>query len=88
MSGASSTFTGLGLSESTEVKYSPLTIAVVGTTVTPVDPDTLISESAIPLLTATAASSNTASWTPGLKVEMPAFALAGAYSGIVTTSIL
>jgi hypothetical protein len=89
VSGASTTFTGPGSSASMAVKYSPLSIVETGTSsVAAAVVDTVIS-STTTLLTATEVSgNNTASWSPGLKVDMPAGARAGAYSGTVTTSIV
>jgi hypothetical protein len=88
VSGASTGFTGPSTA-SVSVMYSTLAVVETGTnTVAAADADTVIG-SATPLLTATAVSgNNTASWTPGLKVNLPAGALAGAYSGTVTTSIV
>jgi hypothetical protein len=88
VSGASTVFTGAGLSISSSVTYSPLTIVKTGiATVTPAAANTTI-DTEVALLSATAViGNNTASWAPGLTVNMPAGSLAGDYAGTVTTSI-
>lgn len=91
VSAASSTFTGTGLSVSTGVAYTNGTVTETGTnTVAPATSAAIMSAApAVAVATATAVSgNNTASWNPTLDVSMPAGALAGAYSGTVTTSIL
>jgi hypothetical protein len=89
VSGLSSVFTGPGPSNSTSVQYSTLVVTEAGTaSVALAAADTDIGV-VTPLLTATAVSgNNTADWNPALKVNMPAGARAGAYSGTVTTSIV
>jgi hypothetical protein len=86
-SAASTTFSGLDLSESTDVAYTNGAVTTTGTTtVEPADGVSIAAEAAV--ATATGVSgNNTASWNPTLDVSMPAGALAGAYSGVVTTSL-
>lgn len=87
-SAASSTFTGTGLSTSNGVAYTNGTVTETGTN-TVAAASALSITSAAAVATATAVSgNNTASWNPTLDVSMPAGALAGDYSGVVTTSIL
>ena len=88
-SAASSTFTGTGLSVSDGVAYTNGTVTETGTnTVAAVTAEELTTTAAA-VATATAVSgNNTASWNPTLDVSMPAGALAGAYSGTVTTSLV
>jgi len=87
-SAASSTFTGTGLSVSDGVAYTNGTVTTTGTS--SVDPATGVSITSIqPVATATAVSgNNTATWNPTLDVSMPAGALAGDYTGTVTTSLV
>lgn len=87
-SAASTTFTGTGLSISDGVAYSNGIVTETGTnTVAGVTAQSITT--AADVATATAVSgNNTASWDPTLDVSMPAGALAGAYSGTVTTSLL
>lgn len=88
ISAASTTFTGEGLSVSTGVAYTNGTVTETGTsTVTGVTAESI--STVQPVATATDVSgNNTASWNPTLDVSMPAGALAGAYTGTVTTSLL
>ena len=88
-SAASSTFTGTGLSVSDGVAYTNGTVSTTGTvTVDPVTAQSLTAVAAA-VSTATAVSgNNTAAWNPTLDVSMPAGALAGAYAGTVTTSLV
>lgn len=87
-SAASTTFTGTGLSVSDGVAYTNGTVTETGTnTVAAVTAQSITTETAV--ATATAVSgNNTASWDPTLDVSMPAGALAGDYTGTVTTSLL
>ena len=87
-SAASSTFTGTGLSVSDGVAYTNGTVTETGeNTVAAVTGQSITSVQ--PVATATAVSgNNTASWNPTLDVSMPAGALAGAYTGTVTTSLV
>lgn len=87
-SAASTTFTGLGLSVSDGVTYTNGTVTETGTnTVAAANGVSITAEAAV--ATATGVSgNNTASWNPTLNVSMPAGALAGAYTGTVTTSLL
>ncbi|MCD9625140.1 hypothetical protein [Rhabdothermincola salaria] len=87
-SAASTTFTGTGLSVSTGVAYTNATVTTTGTsTVAPADGQSITAVA--PVATATAVSgNNTAAWNPTLDVSMPAGALAGDYSGTVTTSLV
>jgi hypothetical protein len=84
---ASSTFTGTGLSVSTDVAYTNGTITKTGTS--SISQATGLSIAAVDdVATATSVSgNNTASWNPTLDVSMPAGALAGDYAGTVTTSV-
>jgi hypothetical protein len=77
-----------GPSVSTDVRYTNGTVTKTGTnTVAAVTDVTIIG--AVAVATATAVSgNNTASWNPTLDVSLPAGALAGAYTGTVTTSIV
>ena len=87
-SAASTTFTGSGLSVSNGVAYTNGTVAETGTNTVAAATAQSITTTA-PVATATAVSGyNTASWNPTLDVSMPAGALAGDYSGVVTTSIV
>lgn len=87
-SAGSSTFTGTGLSISTDVAYANGTVTETGTNTVAADSTASIS-TARAVATATAVSgNNTASWDPTLTVSMPAGALAGDYTGTVTTSLL
>ncbi len=87
-SAASTTFTGTGLSVSDGVAYTNGTVTETGTN-TVAAASALSITSVQPVATATAVSgNNTASWNPTLDVSMPAGALAGAYAGTVTTSLL
>lgn len=87
-SAASTTFTGTGLSVSTGVAYTNGTVTGTGTNTVAAVTGQALTTTAAAVATATAVSgSNTASWNPTLDVSMPAGALAGAYSGTVTTSI-
>ena len=87
-SAASTTFTGTGLSVSNGVTYTNGTVTESGTnTIEAADADSITATT--PVATATDVSGfNTASWNPTLNVSMPASALAGAYTGTVTTSLL
>ena len=88
-SAASSTFTGTGLSVSDGVAYTNGTVTTTGTgSVAAVSAQSLTTTAAA-VATATAVSgNNTATWNPTLDVSMPAGALAGAYAGTVTTSLV
>lgn len=87
-SAASSTFTGAGLSVSDGVAYTNGTVTETGTnTVAAATAQSITTDAAV--ATATAVSgNNSASWDPTLDVSMPAGALAGAYTGTVTTSLV
>lgn len=87
-SAASTTFTGQGLSVSDGVTYTSGEVTATGTsTVVGATAVTITSQAAV--ATATGVSgNNTASWNPTLDVSMPAGALAGAYTGTVTTSLV
>lgn len=88
VSAGSSTFTGTSLSSSTDVKYTNGTVTETGTNTVAAASDVSITAPAA-VATATAVSgNNTAAWNPTLDVSMPAGALAGNYSGTVTTSIV
>ncbi|MBA2279925.1 MAG: hypothetical protein H0W25_01625 [Acidimicrobiia bacterium] len=87
-SAAATTFTGSGLSVSTGVAYANGEVTETGTNTVAAASVASISVGRA-VATATAVSgNNTASWDPTLTVSMPAGALAGAYAGTVTTSIL
>ena len=87
-SAASTTFTGTGLSVSNGVAYTNGTVTETGTnTVAAVSGLSITTVK--PVATATEVSgNNTASWNPTLDVSMPAGALAGVYTGTVTTSLV
>src|SRR5690606_984509 len=91
VSGASTVFTGaiVGGSSSTSVSYTAGAVATTGTITVADGAETTLTDVADSVVAPTALSgNNTASWTPTLNVTMPAGALADAYSGTVTTSIL
>jgi hypothetical protein len=87
-SAVSSTFTGSSLSVSNGVTYTTGDVTKTGlSTVTGVSAELITAVK--PVAAATAAiGNNTASWNPTLDVSMPAGALAGAYTGTVTTSLV
>jgi hypothetical protein len=86
-SAASSTFTGTGLSVSNGVAYTNGTVTETGTnTVAPAVGQSITSVASVAAATAVSGN-NTASWNPTLDVSMPAGALAGDYTGTVTTSL-
>ncbi|HVE46647.1 MAG TPA: hypothetical protein VNA57_07870 [Acidimicrobiales bacterium] len=88
-SAASTTFTGAGLSVSDGVAYTNGTVTETGTNTVAAVTSKALTTTATAVATATAVSgNNTASWNPTLDVSMPAGALAGAYSGTVTTSLV
>ncbi|HVF74031.1 MAG TPA: hypothetical protein VM938_03200 [Acidimicrobiales bacterium] len=88
-SAASTTFTGEGLSVSTGVAYTNGTVTETGTNTVAAVTSKALTTTAGAVATATAVSgNNTASWSPTLDVSMPAGALAGAYAGTVTTSLV
>lgn len=88
-SAASTTFTGTGLSVSSGVAYTNGTVTETGTNTVAAVTSAALTTTAAAVATATAVSgNNTASWNPTLDVSMPAGALAGAYAGTVTTSLL
>lgn len=88
VSAASSTFTGSGLSVSDGVAYTNGTVTETGTNTVAAVTAAALTTTPTAVATATASGNNTASWNPTLDVSMPAGALAGAYSGTVTTSIV
>jgi hypothetical protein len=88
-SAASTTFTGSGLSVSDGVAYTNGAVTETGTNSVAAADAASLTTTATPVATATLVSgNNTASWNPTLDVSMPAGALAGDYSGTVTTSLL
>ena len=88
MSAASTTFVDGSGSTSTAVVYDSGAAATTGT-VTPTSPGAKpITTTATPVAAGTLAiGNNTASYNPNLTVSLPASALAGAYTGTVTTSV-
>lgn len=89
VSAASSVFTGTNLSTSTAVNYTAGVVAETGIIVVADGAVTTLTEVPAPVVSPTSLSgNNAASWNPTLAITMPAGALAGAYSGTVTTSIL
>jgi len=87
VSAASAGFTGPGSTHSTGVSYTSGAVTNTGT-VTVVGSSPASIASAATVVAGTAVSgNNTASWTPSLTVALPADALAGAYTGTVTTSV-
>jgi hypothetical protein len=90
VSAASTTFVGdVGGSTSTAVVYTAGTVAESGTITVADGTAADLTAGAQPVVTPTSLSgNNTASWTAGLAVTMPADALADDYAGTVTTSIL
>lgn len=71
----------------TEVDYAPGTVTPTGTvTATPADASGLDTAKSVVAGTA-ARGNNTASWSPTLTVTLPSDALAGTYTGTVTTSV-
>lgn len=88
-SAASTTFTGTGLSVSNSVAYTNGTMTETGTNTVAGVTSAGLTTTAAAVATATGVSgNNTASWNPTLDVSMPAGALAGAYAGTVTTSLV
>ncbi len=89
VSAASTTFVDGAGSISTGVSYnSGAATATTGTVTTSTGAATTISGGALAVAAGTAASgNNTASFSPTLTVAMPASALAGDYTGTVTTSV-
>ena len=88
-SAASTTFTGTGLSVSTGVAYTNGTVTETGANTVAAVTSAALTTTATAVATATAVSgNNSATWNPTLDVSMPAGALAGAYAGTVTTSLV
>lgn len=88
-SAASTTFTGTGLSVSSSIAYTNGTVTETGTNTVGAVTSAALTTTAAAVATATGVSgNNTASWNPTLDVSMPAGALAGAYAGTVTTSLV
>lgn len=87
-SAGSTTFTGTGLSVSNGVNYTNGTVTETGTNTVAAATDQSITTSAAVATASAVSGNNTASWDPTLDVSMPAGALAGAYAGTVTTSLL
>jgi hypothetical protein len=89
MSAASTTFVGAGGSVSTGVSYNSGDATGSTGTVTPTSDGATSITAVAPVAAGTLASgNNTASYSPTLTVALPASALAGAYTGTVTTSVL
>ena len=92
MSAASSTFvrTGGGAgTSSTGVSYNSGAATAQSGTVTPTSTGATSITTAAPVAAGTLASgNNTATYSPNLTVTLPASALAGDYTGTVTTSVL
>lgn len=89
MSAASTTFGDGAGSVSTGVSYDSGAATASTGTVTPTSTGATSITTVAPVAAGTLASgNNTASYTPTLTVTLPASALAGSYSGTVTTSIL
>lgn len=85
---ASTAFTGVLGSSSTAVSYTGGTVDSIGSSTVNDGAATTLTADPAPVVSATAVSGdNSASWTPGLDVTMPAGALADDYSGTVTTSV-
>lgn len=75
-------------STSTAIAYTPGTVAKDGTSTIASPAATALTTTPQAVVTATDVSgNNTASWNPTLDVTLPATALAGDYSGTVTTSV-
>lgn len=88
VSAASTTFTDGAGTVSTGVSYNSGTVTADSGTVTPTSTGATSITSVAPVAAGTLASgNNTASYTPGLTVSLPASALAGDYTGTVTTSV-
>ena len=88
MSGASSTFVDGAGSVSTGVSYNSGAATGSTGTVTPTSTGATSITAVAPVAAGTLASgNNTASYTPDLTVALPASALAGDYTGTVTTSV-
>lgn len=95
VSGSSSVFkdTGVGAdttagSTSTAIAYTPGTVTKSGTSTIASPAATSITSSASVVSASQVSGNNAASWNPTLDVTLPATALAGAYSGTVTTSVV
>ena len=89
VSAASSTFVDGAGSVSTGVSYnSGAATASTGTVTTTTEGATSVTAVAQVAAGTLASGNNTASYTPTLTVGLPANALAGAYEGTVTTSVL
>lgn len=73
--------------EATAVDYAPGTVTTTGT-ITPTGTDAAGLAAAQTVVSGTAArGNNTATWNPTLTVTLPTDALAGVYTGIVSTSV-
>jgi hypothetical protein len=85
---ASTTFTDGDGSDSDSVSYDPNTVASTGIVTAESEGATVIGAVAANVVEGTGVSgNNTASYNPSLTVALPASALVGDYTGIVTTSI-
>ncbi len=88
---SSTTFTstsGATVSTSTAVRYNAGAITTTGTSVIPAAATVVLTESPQTVVgPAVVVGDNTATWNPLLTVSLPASALAGSYSGTVSTSV-
>jgi hypothetical protein len=71
-----------------DVTYDPGTVSTTGTiTATPTAPILLAGTVQTAVAATGIVGNNTASWDPALSVAIPAGAVAGTYSGVVTQSV-
>ena len=75
-------------STSTDVTYATGTVVVTGQVTAPAFSAASIMTPAVVIASAAVSGNNTASFDPTLVVTLPSRALAGAYAGTVTTSVL
>lgn len=89
VSATSATFTGSGEPVSSGVAYTNGVVTETGTTTVASVNSALLTSTATVVVTAGAVSgNNTAAWSPSLNVTVPAVALVGVYTRVVTTSLL
>ena len=71
----------------TDVTYSPGTFTTIGTII-PGGAPTTLSTTPVPVVTGSAGvGDNSATWDPAISVAVPAGAVAGGYTGILTQSV-
>lgn len=85
---STTTFTGPGSSVSTGVSYNAGTVTVVGAATIPASVATTLTTTAASVVAPTSITGiNTVTWNPVLTVSLPSTALAGLYTGTLTTSV-